>query len=52
MPNESIFDAEYGFGPAIKGIVKQHRLGAIDRNYGWWCYAGRMPLVPVLGALS
>jgi hypothetical protein len=28
MPNESIFDAEYGFGPAINGIVKQHRLGA------------------------
>jgi len=52
VPNESIFYGEYGFGPAIKGIVEQHRLGAIDRNYGWWCYAGRMPLVPVLGALS
>jgi hypothetical protein len=52
IPNESIFDGEYGFGPAIQGIVEQHRLGAIDRNYGWWCYACRMPFVPVLGALG
>jgi hypothetical protein len=52
QPNESVFDGLYGFGPAVQGIVQHHRLGAIDKNYGWWCYAGRMPIVPVLGAAS
>jgi hypothetical protein len=51
-PNESVFAGLYGFGPVIQGIVQQHRLGAINKAYGWWCYAGRMPLVPVLGAAS
>jgi hypothetical protein len=51
-PNESIFDGVYGFGPAIQGLVQQHRLGAINATYGWWCYACRMPLVPLLGAAS
>jgi hypothetical protein len=50
--NESVFGGLYGFGPAVQGLVQHHRLGAIDRNYGWWCYAGRMPILPVLGAAS
>jgi hypothetical protein len=52
QPNESVFDGLYGFGPAVQGLVQHHRLGAIDKNYGWWCYAGRMPIVPILGAAS
>ena len=48
--NESILDGIYGFGPAIQGIVQNQRLGAINPNYGWWCYACRMPLVPLLSA--
>jgi|HubBroStandDraft_1064217.scaffolds.fasta_scaffold00802_4 hypothetical protein len=51
-PNESVFSMRNGFGPVIQSIVQQHRLGAINRTYGWWCYAGRMPIVPVLGAAS
>src|SRR5271170_2278897 len=50
--NASIFDGQYGFGPATEGIVQQHRLGAINKSYGWWCFAGRMPIIPVLGAAS
>jgi hypothetical protein len=50
--NESVFGGLYGFGPAVQGLVQHHRLGAIDKNYGWWCYAGRMPILPVLGAAS
>ena len=52
MPNASIFDGENGFGPAIQGIVQHHRLGGIEKNFGWWCYACRMPVIPVLGAAS
>jgi hypothetical protein len=48
--NESVFDGLYGFGPVTQGIVQHHRLGTIDTTYGWWCYAGRMPLVPLLSA--
>jgi len=51
-PNESVLSTRLGFGPVIQGIVQLHRLGAINKTYGWWCYAGRMPIVPVLGALS
>jgi hypothetical protein len=50
--NASVFDGQYGFGPATEGIVQHHRLGAINTSYGWWCFAGRMPMIPVLGAAS
>jgi hypothetical protein len=50
--NASIFDGENGFGLAIQGIVQHHRLGGIDNTFGWWCYACRMPIIPVLGAAS
>jgi hypothetical protein len=51
-PNASILNMRNGFGPVVQGIVKQHRLGLTDQNYGWWCYACRMPVVPILGAIS
>jgi hypothetical protein len=47
-----VFNIDYGFGPVIQGIVQQHRLGSIDHNYGWWSYAARMPVIPLLGAAS
>lgn len=51
-PNNSIFNIDYGFGHVIQAIVQQHRFGFIDHNYGWWNYAGRMPVIPLLGAAS
>jgi len=51
-PNDSMFNIDYGFGPVIQGVVQQHRLGSINRNYGWWTYTHRMPLIPLLGAAS
>ena len=51
-PNNSLFNVDYGFGPVIRGIVQQHRLGSINHTYGWWSYAGRMPVIPLLGTAS
>jgi hypothetical protein len=51
-PNESVFSTKYGFGPVIRSLVEQHRFGALNNTYGWWCYAGRLPIVPFLGAAA
>jgi hypothetical protein len=40
------------FGAAAQSIVQQHRWGFIDKTYGLWCYACRMPVIPVLQAAS
>ena len=50
--NASIFTLRFGFGPAIQGLIQQHRIGTPNETYGWWCYASRMPLIPILGAIS
>ena len=50
--HESVFDALYGFGHVIRSLVELHRFGAANETYGWWCYACRMPFVPLLGAAS
>jgi len=44
-------DMDYGFGPAIQGLLEHHRLGIFSNVLGRWIYACRMPLIPVFGAL-
>jgi hypothetical protein len=51
-PGESLFGIRYGFGPVIKSIVQQHRFGSLNETYGWWSYAGRMPVIPFFAAAS
>jgi hypothetical protein len=51
-PDASIFGGENGFGAAAQSIVQQHRWGFVDETYGLWCYACRMPVIPVLQAAS
>lgn len=51
-PGESLFSLRNGVGPVVKSIVQQHQFGLVDGNYGWRCYACRMPVVPLLGAAS
>lgn len=51
-PDDNIFNVDYGFGPVIQGIVQQHQLGSINDNYGFWSYAHRLPVIPLLGAAS
>ncbi len=50
--SESLFLLLNGFGPVIRGIVQQHRFGSVNPAYGWWCYAGRLPVIPLLAAAS
>jgi hypothetical protein len=52
LPNASVFGGENGFGAAAQSIVQQHRWGFVDKTYGLWCYACRMPVIPVLQAAS
>jgi hypothetical protein len=48
----SILNMRYGFGPVIRSIVVEHKFGSPNKHYGWWCYACRLPLVPLLAAVS
>jgi len=48
---KTTFDMTFCFGPAIRGLIEQHRLGYPDGVFGWWTYARRMPMIPVFGAL-
>jgi hypothetical protein len=50
--NASLFTMEYGFGPVIQGIVQNHSTCVIGRSHAWCSYATRMPLIPLLGAIS
>jgi hypothetical protein len=45
---DSTFSLLYGFGPVIKAIVVEHRFGMREVHGGYWAYAYRLPLVPLL----
>ena len=51
-PHRSLFDLGFAFGPAIQALVEHHRLAYIEPEYGLLCWARRLPVIPVLGALS
>ncbi len=48
----SILNIDYGFGAVIQGIVEKHSTCAVSSSHEWCSYATRMPLIPILGAMS
>jgi hypothetical protein len=45
---DSTFGLLYGFGPVVKAMVVEHRYGMLEVHGGYWAYAYRLPLVPLL----
>ena len=50
-PLDSVFGIMYGFGPVVRAIVVEHRFGMREVHDGYWAYANRLPLIPLLLAL-
>jgi hypothetical protein len=50
---DTVATTDMGFlmGPAAQGLLEHHKLGFPDPKFGWWTYAGRMPVIPVSAAL-